>query len=71
MALELFLVGLLDQKMVIWKERKHDLDDVAAKGDAGFMGALQGCVLLKFFQTPNMISHPCLLEYILQMWSPK
>ena len=68
MAFKLFLEGLLDQKMVIWKERKHDLDDAAAKRDVGCLGALRGCGILKFFQTPSMISHPCLLEYILQMW---
>ena len=71
MDFELFLAGLLDQKMVIWKERKHDLDDVASARDADCLGALRGCVLLKFFRTPSMISHPCLLEYILQMWNPE
>ena len=69
MDFELFLAGLSDQKMVIWKERQHDLEDVATARDAGCLGALQDCGLLKFFQTPSMISHPHLLEYILQMWS--
>ena len=61
MALELFFAGLLDQKMVIWKERKHDLDDVVVTGDTGCVAALWGCGLLKFFKTPSMISHPCFL----------
>ena len=71
MDLELFLAGLLDQKMVIWKERKHDLGNATSIGDAGCVGSLQGCGLLKLFLTPSMISHPRLLEYILQMWNPK
>ena len=65
MALKLFLAGSSDQKMVIWKERKHDLDDVATAGDVGCVGALWVSGLMKFFKTPSMISHPCLLEYIL------
>ena len=71
MDFKLFLAGLSDQKMVIQKERKHDLDDVAAVGDAGYVASLWGCGLLKFFWTPNMISHPCLLEHILHMWNPE
>ena len=69
MAFILFLAGLLDQKMVIWKERKHDLDDVIAAGDACCVASLRGCDLLNFFWTPSMISHPHFLEYILQMWN--
>ena len=71
MSLKLFLAGLLDQKMVIGKERQHDLDDVLAARDTGFVASLRGCVLLKFFQTPSMISHPRLLENILQMLNPE
>ena len=71
MGFDLFLAGLLDRKMVIWKERKHDEDDSTAARDAGCLGSLWGCVLLKFFQTPIMISHSRLLEYILQMWNPE
>ena len=71
MDFELFLAGLSDQKMVIWKEIQHDEDDVVGTRDAGFLGTLQGCGLLKFFYIPSMISHPLLLEYILQMWKPE
>ena len=69
MDFKLFLAGLSDQKMVIWKKRKHDEYDVITASDAGCVGALWGCGLLKFFRTPSMISHPCLLEYIIQMWN--
>ena len=53
------------EKLVIWKERKHNLYDAVATGDASCVGALWGCGILKLFQTPSMISHPRLLEYIL------
>ena len=71
MTLKLFLAGLLDQKMVIGKERQHDLDDVVVARDIGCVASLWGCVLLKFFRTPSMISHPHLLKNILQMWNPE
>ena len=67
MDFELFLAGLLDQKMVSWKEMQHDEVDSAITRDAGCLGAIRGCGLLKFFRTPSMVSHPRLLEYILQM----
>ena len=65
MALKLFLAGSSDQKMVIWKERKHDQVNVVAAGDASCMDALWVCGLLKNFWTLSMISHPRLLEHIL------
>ena len=65
MDFELFLAGLLDQKMVILKEKKHDLDDSTTIGDAGCVGSLWGCGILNFFKTPSMISHPRFLEHIL------
>ena len=71
MALKFFLVGLLDRKMVIWKERKHDMDDVSTVGYVVCVTALWACGLLKFFHSPSMIFHPCLLENILQMWNPE
>ena len=55
--------------MVTWKERQHDDDDSRAARDVGYIAALRGCGLLKFFYAASMISHACLLEYILQMWN--
>ena len=63
----MFLAGLSNPKMVIWKEIQHDEDDATAARDAGCLGALRGCGLLKFFRTPSMVSHPRLLEHILHM----
>ena len=41
------------------------------KMNVGCIAALQDCGLLKFFQTPSMVSHERLLEHILQMWNPE
>ena len=61
----------LIKKMVIWKERQHDEDDATATRDAGCLGTLRGCGILKLLRTPSMVSHPHLLEYILQIWIPE
>ena len=37
----------------------------------GCIDALRHFGLLKFFSTPSMVSHECLLEHILHMWNPK
>ena len=57
--------------MVIWKERQHDNDDAFAERNSGCIAALRDCGLLKFFRTPNMVSHERLLEHILRMWNPE
>ena len=56
--------------MVIWKERTHDDKDAAAKMNLVCVAALRNYGLLKFFQTPSMVSHERLLEHILRMWNP-
>ena len=55
------------EKMVVWKERKHEDDDARAGEDVGYVFALRGCGLLKFFNVSSMRSHVRLLEYILRM----
>ena len=57
--------------MVIWKERKHDNDNAFAERNVGCIAALRDYGLLKFFQTPSMVSHKRLLEHILQLWNPE
>ena len=57
--------------MVIWKEQQHDDDDAFAERNAGCIAALRDFGLLKFFHTPSMVSHECLLEHILHMWNPE
>ena len=61
----------MTQNMVIWKERTHDNEDVATERNAVFIAALRDCGILKFFQTPSMVSHEQLLEHILWMWNPE
>ena len=58
-------------RIVIWKEREHELDDIRGGNDTGTVAALHGCGLLKFFNVPSMRSHVRLLEYILRMWNPE
>ena len=67
----MFLAGLLDPKIVFWKERQHNEDDATTARYVGCLGALRDCGLLKFFRNPSMVSHPRLLEHILHMWNPK
>ena len=57
--------------MVLWKERQHNNDDAFAERNAGCIATLRDCRLLKFFQTPSMVSHERLLEHILYMCNPK
>ena len=65
----MFLAGFCCSNMVIWKERKHDLDDAFVERNASCISALRDCGLLKLFWTPSMVSHERLLEYILRMWN--
>ena len=55
--------------MVIWKERTHDDEDVAAERNLVCITALQNYGILKLFRTPSMVSHKRLLEHILRMWN--
>ena len=55
--------------MVVLRELQHDDDDSLATRNAGYIVALRDCGLLKLFHADSMISHACLLEYILWMWN--
>ena len=55
----------MTQNMVIWKERTHDDENVAAERNAGCIATLRDYGLLNFFWTPSMVSHERLLDYIL------
>ena len=57
--------------MVIWKERQHENDDAFSEINTGCIATLRDYGLLKFFRTPNMVSHEHLLEHILSMWNPE
>ena len=55
----------LTPKMVIWKEREHDLDDTQVKNDPMIMRALRECRLLKYFRVLGMRPYVWLLEYLI------
>ena len=57
--------------MVVWKERKHDLDDITGENYQGTVHSLRECGLLKIFKVPSMRQQLRLLQYILRMWNPK
>ena len=61
----------ISKKMVVWKEREHELDDIRGENDAATIVALHGCGLIKLFNVPNMRSPLIILEYILTMWNPE
>ena len=55
--------------MVILKERQHNNNDTFDERNAGCIAVLRDYGILKFFHTPNMVSHEKLLENILRMWN--
>ena len=57
------------EKMVIWKEREHDIDDIRGETDVETVASLRGYGLLKLFNVPSMRSQLRLLEYIPRMWN--
>ena len=64
------LVGYIE-KMVVWKEREHDIDDIRGETDAETIASLCGYGLLKLLNVPSMRSQLRLLEYIPRMWNPE
>ena len=61
---------IFSPKMVIWKEREHELDDNQATNDPMTVRDLRECGLLKYFRVPGMRAYLWLLEYLIQMWDP-
>ena len=57
-------------KMVIWKEREHELHDTQATNDPINVRDLRECELLKYFRIPGMRAYVLLSEYLIQMWDP-
>ena len=54
--------------MVIWKERKHKLDELQARNDLMTVRALRECGILKFSRLPGMRAYVHLLYDMIQMW---
>jgi hypothetical protein len=54
--------------MIEWKEREHEMDDIAALRSPRTRAALRSCGLLKFFKLQKMKSEVLLLEHIIGLW---
>ena len=60
----------LTQKMVIWKEHEHKLDDSQETNDSMIVRELRERGLLNYFRVPRMRSHVHLLGHLIRMWDP-
>jgi hypothetical protein len=54
--------------MIEWKEREHEMDDIATLRSPRTRAALRACGLLKFFKLQKMKSEVLLLEHIIGLW---
>ena len=69
-GIKIVLARKNDCKMVIWKERKHELDELQMGNDPLTVRALCECGILKYFRIPGMRVYVCLLEHMIRMWYP-
>jgi hypothetical protein len=68
-ALFMSMTGVLQRKMIEWREREHGDDDQAALQDVNTVRALMRCGLLKYFMTQCMRKQTALLNLIVGMWN--
>jgi hypothetical protein len=54
--------------MIEWKEREHELDDLATLQSPRTQALLRACGLLKFFKLQKMKKEILLLEHIISVW---
>jgi hypothetical protein len=54
--------------MIEWKEREHEMDDLAALQSPLTQAALWACGLLKFFKLQKMKREIILLEHMIGLW---
>jgi hypothetical protein len=54
--------------MIEWKEREHEMDDLAALWSPRTRAALRACGLLKFFKLQKMKKEILLLEHMIGLW---
>ena len=55
--------------MIEWKEKAHELNDVAALQSLRSRVALRNCGLLKFFKMQKMKKEVLLLKYMIGLWN--
>ena len=54
--------------MIEWKEREHEMDDLATLRSPRTWAALRACGLLKFFKLQKMKREILLLEHMIGLW---
>jgi hypothetical protein len=54
--------------MIEWKEREHEMDDLATLRSPRTWAALRACGLLKFFKLQKMKKEILLLEHMIDLW---
>ena len=54
--------------MIEWKERDHEIDDLASLRSPRTQAALRACGLLKLFKLQKMKKEILLLEHIINLW---
>jgi hypothetical protein len=54
--------------MIEWKEREHEMDDLASLHSPRTWAALQACGSLKFFKLQKMKKEILLLEHMIGLW---
>jgi hypothetical protein len=54
--------------MIEWKEREHEMNDLAALQSLYMQASLQACGLLKFFKLQKMKREVLLLEHMVGLW---
>jgi hypothetical protein len=59
---------ILETTMIEWKEREHELDDLAVLQISRTQATLRDCGLLKFFKLQKMKKEILLLEHIISLW---
>lgn len=55
-------------KIIEWKERENEAEDMVSLHDPNIVGALRNCGLLKKFKTQGMRKQVFLLEHLINMW---
>jgi hypothetical protein len=59
---------ILATTMIEWKEREHELNDLATLQSPRMRAALRDCGLLKLFKLQKMKKEVLLLKHIINLW---
>jgi hypothetical protein len=64
----LFVLQVISVTMIEWKEREHEIDDLASLRSPHTRATLRACGLLKFFKLQKMKKEILLLEHMIGLW---